>query len=636
MFPHSTRAVLALCAALLFAAVAAAEPIPVEVLFQKAKYGSPALSPSGRYLAVLTPVNDRRNVVVIDLDTRQAQVTTSFDKTDAFGVEWITDNRIVVTHGELDLESGLWQHVGGRFVMDRDGRNSRPFGGYLRVVPGTEDVLYVRSSSQIVRESSRTGEWTIVADFPSPPGRVRQWVLDFDNLPRAAITSDLRDDQSSWYVRKDAASPWKLVREAKYGALATTPLQFSPDGKTLYVRSNEHGDRTVIVEYDVESGTMGKPILQHRERDVTGFFRSNVGARSLIGFEYEDDRPDTAWFDPEHAAVQKGVDAALPGSVNRVSRGRDGTSHRWLVDSRSDRNPGSAYLFDRKAGRLEKLFDYSPWIKPEAMSPQRWVRYPARDGLTIPALLTVPADAAGKRVPLVVIIHGGPYVPAGHWGYSRQAQFFASRGYAVLMPQFRGTMGFGQKFLSAGYRAWGAAMQDDLVDGVRWAVEQGIADAHRVCYFGGSYGGYAAAWGAIRDKDLIRCSVAYVAVTSIDYMFDLRTTDMATYTRFASDFFGRVGDPKAEADRAMWKRVNPLDHAERVGVPILLAYGRNDYRVPLEHGTDFRAALDKHGKDYEWVVYPDEGHGFNKSENVFDFYRRVERFLAKHLAPKAP
>lgn len=614
----------------LWAAAACAQPLSIEAFFRKAQYGSPSLSPSGRYLAVITPVEDRRNVAIVDLETKRLQMTTALDRTDAFEVDWLTDERLIVTHGELDLESGLWPRVGGRYVMDRDGRNARPIGYFSRVLPGTEEVIYV-SGNAVTSYHSRTRAERVLHEFERPPGRVRSWVLDFDHVPRAAVVADLRDDQSAWYVRKDGKSPWKLVREGKFGALATQPLMFSPDGKVLYVRSTEHGDRAVIVEYDVETGTMSAPVIQHPRRDVPGAFRYNLATRKMIGLEFEDERRETAWFDPEYAAVQKGVDAALPDSVNHISRGRDGTGPRWLVDSRSDRNPGSAYLYDRSAGRLEKILDYAPWIKPEAMAPMRWVSYPARDGLSIPALLTVPRDSAGRRVPLVVMIHGGPYVPANRWGYAPAVQFFASRGYAVLVPQFRGTLGFGRAFEAAGFRAWGTAMQDDLVDGVRWAVEQGIADGKRVCYFGGSYGGYAAAWGAIRDKDVIRCSVAYIAVTSIDYIFDLTTTDVAGVTRFSSDLFGRVGDPKSAADRAYWKRVSPLEHAEQAGVPILLAYGRNDTRVPLEHGTDFRAALDQHGKPYEWVVYADEAHGFNKSANVFDFYRRVERFLAKHL-----
>jgi dipeptidyl aminopeptidase/acylaminoacyl peptidase len=282
-----------------------------------------------------------------------------------------------------------------------------------------------------------------------------------------------------------------------------------------------------------------------------------------------------------------------------------------------------------------------PAIDPKAMAAQQWVRYTARDGMTIPALLTLPPDAQGKRAPLVVDIHGGPNVPASRWSYDPTVQFFASRGYAVLQPQFRGTGGFGWKLRSAGYRKWGEEMQDDLEDGVRWAVAKGYVDPEHVCFYGGSYGGYAAAWGAIRNAKTIRCAVAAVAVTSIDYLFDNAQTDLARLAEKSTLMVDQIGDPRTE--RARFKRVNPIDNADKAGVPILLAYGASDRRVPLAHGTDFRSALERAHKEYEWVVYAGEGHGFSKDENVFDFYGRVERFLAKHLggvatskAPDAP
>jgi dipeptidyl aminopeptidase/acylaminoacyl peptidase len=331
------------------------------------------------------------------------------------------------------------------------------------------------------------------------------------------------------------------------------------------------------------------------------------------------------WFDADWARIQKAVDASLPDTINVLQRRGD----RWIIVSASDRDPGDAFLLDAKTMRVEKLLSFEPSIDPKAMAPQRWVRYAARDGLQIPALLTLPADADGKRVPLVVDIHGGPNVPATRWGYDPAVQFFASRGYAVLQPQFRGTIGFGWKLRSAGYRKWGDEMQDDLEDGVKWAVTQGIADPSHVCFFGGSYGGYAAAWGAIKNAKTIRCAVAVVAVTSIDYLFDNAQTDLARLADKSSLMAEQIGDPKTE--RARFRRVNPVDNAEKVGVPILLAYGASDLRVPLVHGTDFRSALDRAHKEYEWVVYPGEGHGFSKDENVFDFFGRVERFLAKHL-----
>ena len=408
-------------------------------------------------------------------------------------------------------------------------------------------------------------------------------------------------------------------------------MQFDPAGKVLFVSARRDGaDRASIYEYSVEDRRWGKAAISHPERDVdpsNARFIADYRDRSLLGLSYTSDRPSVEWFDADRARIQKSVDAALPDSANAIQGHRG--AQQWIVVAESDRNPGETFLLDAKTMRLEKLFSDRPWIDPKAMTATRWVRYPARDGLSIPALLSVPASAGGKPVPLIVDIHGGPHVPANEWGFDSTVQFFTSRGYAVLQPQFRGTAGFGWAHLSAGFRKWGDEMQDDLEDGVRWAVSQGIADGSRVCFYGGSYGGYAAIWGAIKNANLIRCAVAYVAVTSIDYLFDNAQTDLSRLADRSTLMAYQIGDPKTE--RARFKRVNPLDNAEKVGVPILLAYGGSDVRVPLVHGTAFRSALDKYNKEYEWVQYATEGHGFNRDEGVFDFYQRVDRFLSKHL-----
>jgi dipeptidyl aminopeptidase/acylaminoacyl peptidase len=516
----------------------------------------------------------------------------------------------------------------------------RPWSVRLdRTIRGSNEVLVTALERSVkgwdvYRVDTVTGGKALLT-FDSP-GNVSRWVVDFDGVPRAAVRDDVDRDESAWYVRKSEKAPWTEVEKAKFGRLTSQPMQFSPDGRILYVAARRDGsDRTSIHEYEVEGGRWGKAAVVHPERDIderSALFVADYRARKLLGIRYADDQPSVAWFDAERASVQKSVDAALPDTVNAIEGSTD--ARRFVVVAYSDRNPGDVYLLDAKTMRLEKLFGYQPQIDVRSTSPAKWVRYPARDGLGIPALLTIPASASGKAVPLVVSIHGGPYVEATTWGYSAEAQFFASRGYAVLQPQFRGTAGFGWKHFSSGFRAWGESMQDDLEDGVRWAVEQGIAIPSRACFYGASYGGYAALMGAIRSAALIRCAVALAAPTSIEYLFDNAQTDVATSVDRTTLMSEHIGDPKTE--RTRFKRISPLDNADKVGVPVLLAYGGSDARVPIVHGTDFRAALDRHGKVYEWVQYSSEGHGLLRDDDVFDYYARVERFLAKHLQGDRP
>ena len=646
-----TRRALRLAAvAWLAAAVAdiAAAPLPVETFFKKPQYGSAVLSPSGQYLAVVTPINGRHNAGVIDLKTLKFEPISSLENGDVYQMFWQNDDRIVLVITDFARGTGEPPQTFGMVAVNRDGTAPRRFGFPLKarwmsgvlyrvelvgVILGTNDVLLgtherTEHSQDLYRFNTLTGNKTLLS-FDSP-GNVIHWIVDFDSVPRAAITEDLDHDKSAWYVRSGAGDPWRKVEEVAIGTLQSEPKAFTPDGKTLYVESRRDADRVALYEYEVATGQWKGPVVAHAERDINVEFVSDVQERKLFGFRYVDDKPSALWFDADWARMQKAVDAALPDTVNTLQY----HGGRWIVVAVSDRNPGDVYLLDGKSMKMEKLFSYEPDIHAADIAPTRWVRYPARDGLSIPALLTVPPGSEGKRVPLIVKIHGGPNVPASQWEYDTyypDVPFFASRGYAVLQPQFRGTEGFGWKLESAGFRKWGDQMQDDLEDGVKWAVAQGIADADRICFFGASYGGYAAMWGAIKNAKLIKCAVAFVGVSSIDYLFDNATTDLSEFAQKSNLMADRIGDPKTE--RARFKRVNPLDNADKVGVPILLAYGGLDRRVPMVHGTDFRAALDKYGKPYEWVVYAEEGHGFNRDENLFDFYHRVEAFLAKYLGP---
>jgi dipeptidyl aminopeptidase/acylaminoacyl peptidase len=653
------RGFAALLFTLIAVSVAYAAPLSVETFFRKPAYSGATLSPNGRYLAVLAPVGERRGLIVLDLDSKAATRMQSPGDGDVLGAVWQNDERLIVRIGELQRASGEPPREAGLVAINRDGSDSRVVAGIqprstagsnisekrferpwfvslLRVIEGTNDVLLTARERNVhtldvYRYDTVSGEKTLLT-FDSP-GAVQYWVVDFDGVPRAALTADIDADVSAWYVRKSAGDSWIKVEEAKLGALSSVPLEFDPDGKLLYVSARRNGDdRAAIYEYAVDEHAWRKPIVQHPLRDVDGgnaSFRANYKAHKLLGLAYTDDKPSMAWFDAGYARVQKSVDATLPDTVNRLQRRGD----RFLVVAFSDRDPGEAYLLDAKSMRLEKLFSYEPWIDAKTMAAERWVSYPARDGLTIPALLTVSSNAGAKPSPLVVVIHGGPNVEATRWGYNAETQFLVSRGYAVLQPQFRGTLGFGLKLRSSGFRKWGDEMQDDLEDGVKWAIAQGIADPDRVCFYGASYGGYAASWGAIKNAKLIKCAVSYVGVTSIDYLFDNAQTDLSRLADRSSLMVREIGDPKTE--RARFHRVNPLDNADKVGVPILLAYGASDRRVPLVHGTDFRSALDRAHKPYEWVVYADEGHGFVKDENLFDFYGRVDRFLAKYLGAPA-
>ena len=257
-------------------------------------------------------------------------------------------------------------------------------------------------------------------------------------------------------------------------------------------------------------------------------------------------------------------------------------------------------------------------------------RVPVRDKLELPVLVTQPPGKAQGPRPAVVLVHGGPHVRGTHWAWSAQAQFLASRGYVVLEPEFRGSTGYGWAHFRAGWEQWGLAMQDDIADTLAWAVKQGWVDPKRVCIAGASYGGYAALMGAVKQSDLFRCAVSWVGVTDLELMSSIHWSD-------ASDEWKNygmkrlIGDPVADAER--FKATSPLQRAREIRMPLLVAYGGDDRRVPIKHGSDFKAAL-RPEQDLEWVVYPEEGHGWFELKTNEDFWGRVERFLDRNIGSK--
>ncbi|MGA8033796.1 MAG: hypothetical protein WCB48_15520, partial [Casimicrobiaceae bacterium] len=396
----------------------------VRDLFGLSAYGGAALSPSGRYVAVIAAINGERALVVLDLKARKISVDKPLYGGDVTWVAWQTDERLIFGLGDLQAVAGEYPTVGGLVAVNRDGSDERDFPyvqQVLRVVPGSTRFLS-GGRDVILVDSARPHRERL--SWPNP-GHIVRWVIDFDGVPRAAVQADVDDDRSAWYVRKSANDPWVEVEHAKLGRLDSEPMAFDPSGRFLYASARRNGeDRAAIYEYHIASGTWKGPVVRHPVRDIDAadaVFVSDYAKRKLLGLRYADDRPAVVWFDPEWARIQKSVDAALPNTVNAIYHASD----KWLIVAFSDRDPGEVYLLDGKTMKLEKLFSYRPWIDPKAMAPMRWVRYKTRDGMTIPALLTVPLDANRKPLPLIVDIHGGPIVPAEDWGYRADVQFFA-------------------------------------------------------------------------------------------------------------------------------------------------------------------------------------------------------------------
>ncbi len=637
---------------LLALAVWAAEPVPIDDFFRIPRYSGLQLSPNGRNLAALAPVKGRRNLVVIDLDKHAATPVTAFEERDVAWFVWLNDKRLLLGTGSFETRV-FDARGGGIYAVDRDGADPRLIAegsderntsgvrlvgrgmAFVRRFPGQSDDFvgqeFVADATHhaaggLYRIDSRSGRRTDIGFGKPDTGEGESWVVDNKGVARA-FTSRSKGMVRIFY-RAGQGAPWQKLDEFRAVDGGWQAIAMADDDRQLVVSMHHGRDTSAIALYDPATRKFGEVLAAHPRVDLDEVRRTRDGR--VAGVYYDDDRGGSAWFDERLARMQKAMDAALPNTVNRLSWSDD--MQRFLVAAYSDVVPGSFYLFDAGSKKLEWIADGRPWLKSADLSPMRAVHYAARDGLDMPAFLTVPKGSSGKSLPMVVIVHGGPWVDGSRWNYDPEAQFLASRGYAVLEPNFRGSTGYGWKHLRSSYKQWGLAMQDDVTDGVRWAVKEGIADPKRVCIYGGSYGGYATMMGLAKDPGLYRCGINYVGVTDLPLFLTASWADYAYSDWIEYGVKDMVGDVDRDAERL--KATSPVNLAERIEAPVLMAYGSEDVRVPIEHGTRMRAALDRAGVKNQWIVGEGEGHGFRDPKNRRMFYAAMEKFLGENLKPR--
>ena len=623
-----------------------AAEIPVEAFFRLASYSQMAMSPDGKRLAALAPLKGRDNLVIVDFEQHTSRALTELDYVDVSDFLWLDNQRIFFRTRDQQLENGAAQTYAGYFAIDTESANARNLKLerlYPRILgaarDGSGDLIVAqrssqRASEQVVRLNTRTGR-NVTLTFRNP-GDVVRWAIDKKGGVRAALRHDPRESPdrartySLWY-REDAEGEWQQLISQANDAQAVRPVAFDADDQ-LIVASRAGGDRAALYRYDFAQKKLGEKLFSHPWLDISGGLIQDPDTQKLLGIKFSPEMPQTHWLDAAFASLQLAVDTALPDTVNTLTPS-GGSGRRMLVLAQSAADAGIYYLFDAEKRNLEKIAATREWLPPALMAERRFVSYKTRDGLTIPAWLTVPKNVDAKKLPLIVNIHGGPWVRSYdglQWGRWPVAQFFASRGYAVLEPEPRGSTGFGIRHYNASMKQWGLAMQDDITDGAMHLVDEGIVDKSRMCLFGGSYGGFASLQGLVKDPDLWRCASSYIAVTDLELLQTVWWSDTAQLSDYLeTDFKRRVGDH--EKDRAQFDATSPAKNAAKIKAAVMLTMGGQDKRVPLIHGTTMRDAMEKAGKTLDYHVYVDESHGFTKPENVADFYSRTERFFAKYL-----
>ena len=612
-----------------------AELIPRQVLFGNPERISPRISPDGTRLAWIAPHEGVLNVWVAPagaeagVDLTAARVVT--DDTDR-GIRmftWAHDARHLIYLQDTGGDENWRLHDVDLETMQR--RDLTPFDGVQTQVIAMEQKFPTEVLIGLNRDKAElhdvyrldlvTGELTKEVENPGFIG----WVADAQLTVRAAAAPQ-PDGSLVLLVRDSAEADWRpLLTIPAEDALTSDPIAFSEDGGALLGTSSVEAETARLIRIDVATGAT-EVLAEDPQADVSDV-RIQPDTREPQIVTLLKDRSEYLVLDPSVAEDLEAIRALHPGDP--VFTGADDADATWLVAFTNDSGPISYFAYDRSTRKGHFLFESRPELSRYELAPMEPFSFTARDGLTVHGYATFPRGAERTGLPTVLNVHGGPWA-RDSWGFDPEAQWLANRGYLCVQVNYRGSTGYGKAFVNAGDREWGGKMQDDLTDAVAYVTGQGWADPSQVAIYGGSYGGYAALAGATFTPDLYRCAVDIVGPSNLKTLIE---TIPPYWAPMIAQFHRRVGDPAKDAD-FLWSR-SPLSAASSIRIPLLIAQGANDPRVKQAESEQIVAALKDAGIDYEYMLFPDEGHGFAKPENRLRFYAAAEKFLARHLGGRA-
>ena len=605
------------------------DSIPMRDFFRNPERAYFRISGDGRTLSFMQPWERRMNIFVQRAGSRDDPVRITAEKDrDIRDYFWKGPDRVVFLK---DVGGDENDHV---VVVDRRGGEPKDVTPFPGVKAQLIDPLVEFPNRVLIGLNQRvkevfdayeldlaTGKLTLVAENP---GNITTWGADHTGRIRYAIATDGVDQ--TYLYRETPAAPFKPVLKTTFRD-QFSPQFFAADNRRLYVASNIGRDKVAIVLVDPATAKEQEIVYARDDVDVAGLRWSKSRKRAAY-VDYQTWKNERHYLDPQWGQTFERLERKLDGYEVTLQSLTD-DENRMIVAATSDRTRGARYLYDRRADRLTKLGDVSPWLPEARMAAMKPITYTTRDGLIVHGYLTVPNGVEPKNLPLIVHPHGGPWFRDG-WGFDPEVQFLASRGYGVLQMNFRGSTGYGRKFWEASFKQWGFRMQDDVSDGVAWAVREGIADPKRVCIYGASYGGYATLAGLTQTPELYACGVDYVGVANL---FTFLKTIPPYWKPYLEMMHEMVGHP--ERDKALMTAGSPALNADRIRAPLLIAQGARDPRVNKDESDQMVAALKGRGIDVPYIVKANEGHGFRNEENQFEFYDAMEKFLDKHIGKSA-
>jgi len=608
-----------------------------ELIFGNPEIAGAELSPDGQYLAFLKPWKDTRNVYVkaVGEPFNAARLMTTESKRPVAGYLWTRDSKYIIYAKDNDgdenfnvyaVDPSAKPAAGAEAPASRDLTGLKGVRVMIYAVPKSDpDIVYIglndrdKAWHDLYKLKISTGEKTLVRKNTD---RVTDWSFDLKGQLRLATRNAENGDTE--LLRVDADKLTKIYSCTVFEACS--PLQFLPDGSRVYVETNKDVNLIELALLDPATGKTEKVESDPLDKVDFGGALFSEATDELVETWYFHDRAKTYYKDKVFGADVHWLEQKFPDEeIRLVSRTRD--ERYWLFTAFSDREPGQTLLFDRKTRVLTPQFTIREKLPRQDLAEMKSVTYKSSDGLEIPAYLTLPKGVAAKNLPTLIVPHGGPW-GREQWGYDTLAQFFANRGYAVLMPNFRGSTGYGRKFLDAGNLEWGRKMQDDITWGVKYLVAEGIADPRRVGILGGSYGGYATLAGVTFTPDLYAAAVDIVGPSNLVTLME----SIPPYWEAARKMFAvRMGDLSTPEGKALLAERSPLHSTDKIKTPLLVAQGANDPRVNRREAEQIVIALRDRGFPVEYLLAPDEGHGFARPVNNLALYMESEKFLAQHL-----
>ncbi|MFH1878291.1 MAG: S9 family peptidase [Candidatus Omnitrophota bacterium] len=600
--------------------------IPREVLFGNPVKANPKISPDGSFISYLAPVNNVLNIMVKSVNKDDDRAVTCDSNRGIRRYFWGRDSKRIFYLKDRDGDEN-WR----LYDVDLDTLKERdltPFEnarvdvlGHDKFVPDGVLIAMNRENPMVhdvYYLDIKTGEISLKN---RNPGDVAGWVADADLMVRGAVVTT-SDGGSRLMIRGGEEEEWReLDRWDMDESMTSSPLHFSRDGRFLYIADSNGSDTTYIKKTDL---TSGKSVIVARDETCdAGAVFIDPDTRLVQAVCFTRERDEWVVIDDSIKEDFRALRCLAPGDFFICDRNAD--NDIWLAGFNTDKGPVSFYMYDRKTKKGTFLFSDKPDLKKYRLAEMEDFSFSARDGLRIHGYITYPAGSSKKDLPLVLNVHGGPW-HRDTWGYNAEAQWLANRGYVCMQVNYRGSTGYGKKFLNASIREWGGKMQDDLTDAVRWAVAEGIALPGKVAIYGGSYGGYAALAGAAFTPDVFCCAVDIVGPSNL-------ITFIKTIPPYWSTFLAmmrkRVGDPDTEEEMLISR--SPLFSVKDIKIPMLIAQGANDPRVKQSESEQIVEEMRRKNIEHKYLLFPDEGHGFAKPANRMKFYKEAEAFLAEYL-----